>query len=105
MRQSVDVNLQHLVPHISFNFGTRDGWSYLSAGMGSSAVTTRTGEVDPADHETGRLRSFHFGGGARWFLKSRLAFGFDVRFYQVDNGQSGEPRKTFLTVGAGFSLR
>jgi len=29
-------------PQISFNFGTRDGWSYLSAGAGRMDVVTKT---------------------------------------------------------------
>jgi hypothetical protein len=111
-RQSVEIALRHVAPQVSFNFGSRDGWSYLSAGAGPTLVSTKTTEVDPAERETGRLTTLNFGAGARWFLKSRLAFGFDIRFYRMDPGRAGEgslaeptPRKMLLTFGAGVSFR
>jgi hypothetical protein len=111
-RQSVEVGLRHAAPQVSFNFGSRDGWSYLSAGAGPTMVSTKTAAVDPAERETGRLTTLNFGAGARWFLKTRLAFGFDIRFYRMQPGTAGEgeaaeptPRKMLLTVGAGLSFR
>ena len=35
-------------PQVSFNFGGRDGWSYLSGGMGTSRLTLRTAGDDLA---------------------------------------------------------
>ena len=34
-----------LVPQLSINFGRKLGWSYLSAGLGTSKVTSRADAV------------------------------------------------------------
>jgi hypothetical protein len=63
----------------------------------------------PADEES--LKTLNWGGGARWFAKSHLAFSFDVRFYAINPGVSslpgknGSPRTTFIVIGAGISLK
>ena len=103
--QSVQLDMRVLAPQVSFNFGTREGWSYLSAGLGMTEVTTRTGNVTPSRRESGRLTSLNFGGGARWFLKSHLAFTFDVRMHRVAAGSTGTPGMMILAVGAGFTVR
>jgi hypothetical protein len=56
------------------------------------------------------LQTLNYGGGARWFIKNRLAFSLDVRIYQVQPGTPvmplpGSPRIQLLIVGAGISLR
>ena len=37
-----------------------------------------------ADEEP--LKTINYGGGARWFTKTHLAFSFDVRFYAINPG-------------------
>lgn len=108
--------LTSIGPQVSVNFGTRAGWSYLSAGLGRARVSTRTsafvdeaGQVvaQPRLRESGTRSSINVGGGARWFAKSRLAFSFDVRFHII--GAGGEdiptPGTTLVAVAAGMSLR
>ena len=91
-----------LAPQLSFNFGSRDGWSYLGAGLGRAWIDTSLhGETGPSARESGGLTSINAGGGARWFLVSRLAVGFDVRWHRI----SGPPRATLLTASVGFSVR
>lgn len=103
-------------PQVSVNFGSRAGWSYLSAGIGRARITTRTSAfVDEAGRliaqtrllESGTRSSINVGGGARWFAKPRLAFSFDVRFHIVAAGgdETSTPRTTLVAVAAGISLR
>jgi hypothetical protein len=98
-------------PQLSLNFGNGHGWSYLSGGIGVAnwAVVPEGQEGFPADSES--LRTLNYGGGARWFAKSHLAFSLDVRFYAIDPGtpfianQLGSPRTTLMIIGAGISLK
>ena len=63
----------------------------------------------PAGFE--KLKTINDGGGARWFMKTHLAFSFDVRFYAINPGTPffagalGSPRTTLLVIGAGVSVR
>jgi len=94
-----------VAPQLSFNFGTHDGWSYLSGGYGIAhtrgqvSTTPVAGEATPATATRGR-RSFsvNFGGGARWFLREHLAVGFDVRFHRL-------PSKQIVGLSVGMSVR
>jgi hypothetical protein len=102
---------------LSLNFGSRAGWSYLSAGLGRAQLATRASsfadeddddEITPArrvDHRS--LSAINFGGGARWFAKPRLAFSFDVRFHVIGagGGEAPTPGTTLLAASAGVSLR
>ena len=91
-----------IAPQVSFNFGSRAGWSYLSAGLGRASVkTTVDSDEGTTHHDADGLNALNFGGGARWFLAARLAVGFDVRFNRV----SGDTKATLTSLSAGFSLR
>lgn len=98
-------------PQLSFNFGSGRGWSYLSGGIGLSQWSLIPDDrADPFPSDTERLKTINYGGGARWFAKSHLAFSFDVRFYAINPGSPylgnpGPPRTTLLIVGAGVSLK
>ena len=102
--QRLTLTMQMIAPQVSANFGSRDGWSYLSAGIGTASITTETADVMPGRQESGRLRSVNFGGGARWFIKPRLAFGFDLRAHMIAAG-SDTPKTSVLAVAAGLSTR
>lgn len=131
-RQQVQTDVRLFAPQISFNFGTRDGWSYVSAGYGTAEVVTKTAVVNPARRQSERVDALNVGGGARWFFMSHLAFGFDVRLHRVGAGTAGpigrtgppppaeEPPQTppaapeplpptpgrmSVVVGVGFSIR
>jgi hypothetical protein len=100
-----------IAPQLSFNFGNGNGWSYISGGVGPStwAVVPSGQEGFAADSET--LKTLNYGGGARWFMKSHLAFSFDVRFYAIAPGTPffagapGSPRTTLVVIGAGISVK
>lgn len=109
VRPSVE-ELTSFSPQLSFNFGTGNGWSYISGGIGTAtwAVTPQGQEGFPAD--TDRLRTANYGVGARWFMKSHVAFSFDVRVYTINAGFSyfglpASPRTALLIIGAGVSLK
>ena len=68
-----------VAPQLSLNFGSRAGWSYLSAGLGRAQLSTRASSfVDEDDDDEitaarvldhGGRSAINFGGGARWFAK------------------------------------
>lgn len=96
-----------LSPQLSFNFGGRDGWSYVSGGVGRSRLTlfrrdSKEPSVRPAD-------TLNYGGGARWFVNRRVALSLDLRFYAVSPlertaTEPASPRMTLVvaSVGAAF---
>jgi hypothetical protein len=99
-----------LTPQLSFNFGSGDGWSYISGGIGQAvwSIVPDGQQRLPGDEE--RLRTINYGGGARWFVKRHLAFTFDVRVHALDPGAPfgalpGSPRTNLLIIGAGVSVK
>lgn len=108
--QGLTERFTSVTPQLSFNFGDGDGWSYISGGIGPAQRTLVPlgGGISEIDEQ--RLRTINYGGGARWFIKSHIAFTLDVRFHQVDPtigllGLPGSPRSTILIIGAGASFR
>jgi hypothetical protein len=99
-----------LAPQLSFNFGNGHGWSYISGGLAraSWSLVPDNRPAFPSDSE--RLKTINYGGGARWFMKTHLAFSFDVRFYAINPGSPyftfpGSPRTTLMVIGAGVSVK
>jgi hypothetical protein len=97
-------------PELSFNFGTGNGWSYISGGLGLATWSIIADGSEPAPADLERLRIVHYGAGARWFAKTHLAFAVDVRFYQNQPGASQldlppTPRSSHMVLGAGISLK
>jgi hypothetical protein len=102
--QRLSLTMRVIAPQISFNFGSRDGWSYLSAGLGIGSVNTEATDASPGTEESGLRRSLNFGGGARWFIKPRVAFSIDLRAHQMA-GVDVTPRVSVFAVSAGMSIR
>jgi len=106
---TVTTRFSTVSPQLSLNFGTDDGWSYISGGIGQARLTTVRADL-PAGESAARVRSTNYGGGARWFTSPRLAFTFDVRFYTVNAREPtatrpGYPRSRFMVISAGISVR
>jgi hypothetical protein len=106
---TIETRFRAISPQISFNFGHRDGWSYISGGMGWASLTSEraTPEARPDD---GRRKTINYGGGARWFAKKHLALSLDLRFYAVSPrtataGQPGYPRMTVIVFSGGVAFR
>lgn len=97
-----------IAPQLSFNFGTHEGWSYLSGGYGTSNTHAEVNIPASFDGESGsrhrHVSALNFGGGARWFLREHLAFGFDVRFHRLLAGKS-VPSSQSVGLSVGVSLR
>jgi hypothetical protein len=95
------------------NFGRKSGWSYLSAGLGRSKVTSRADAVGttPAQVVPEAWNSaLNFGGGARWFMKPRLGAGFDMRFVKLASRSQtatlpSAKRTQMWTISVGISLQ
>jgi hypothetical protein len=99
-----------LAPQLSFNFGSGNGWSYISGGIASSTWSIVPDGLDSFPTDQQRLKTINYGGGARWFIKPHLAFSFDVRFYAIAPSEPfgflpGSPRTTLLVIGAGISVK
>jgi hypothetical protein len=108
--QPVTEVFKEFSPQLSLNFGSGNGWSYLSAGIGRSvwSIVAEGGTPLPQDEDP--IRTINYGGGARWFAKKRLAFSLDVRLYEIDAVPAtatfnGSPRTVLLVIGAGISVR
>src|SRR5262245_11659278 len=94
---------------LSLNFGHRDGWSYLSVGMGPLSFATWTTDETPADRPPVQM-TINLGGGARWFVSRHVAFCFDLRFYQTEPevqtaSYPGRQRSQLRVLSAGISIR
>jgi hypothetical protein len=85
-------------PQISINFGTSDGWSYLSAGAGVASVNANPGAISD------KVSTINWGGGARWFLGPHLGVGFDIRIRTFKAGDF-TPKGTSVAIGAGVSMK
>jgi hypothetical protein len=111
----VHTRLTSIAPQLSMNFGHALGWSYLSAGLGTTKVESEAmipsrSTVVFTPRESGWVKTVNFGGGARWFIKDRFGVGFDLRWYQVSTVPAsathpGAPRVTLVTAGVGIVLK
>ena len=106
---TVKARWSHFSPQLSLNFGSRDGYSYLTMGSGKSKLTTELEDDQQADPESS-VRTLNYGGGARWFIKKHLAFNLDLRFYSINAeaaaaGRTANPKMRLLVFGAGVSIR
>ena len=106
---TVNSRFSALSPQISFNFGSRDGWSYISGGIGWSTFTAERADAPLPDQES-RSKTVNYGGGARWFAKKHLALSLDLRFYAINpqeptSTRPGVPRMTMMAFSVGAALR
>jgi hypothetical protein len=100
----VRVDMRTLAPQVSFNFGTADGWSYLSTGVGFTEVLARTVDSVDRSRSSGWVMTINGGGGARWFLTRHVAFGLDARLHSVA-GTDTMSASMLFSIAAGISLR
>lgn len=97
-----------VAPQLSFNFGGRDGWSYISGGPGTARLTLFPLHEDRAPGR--RTSALNYGGGARWFVKEHLAFSIDLRFYAMSPleetaTEPASPRMTLMVLSIGASFK
>jgi len=104
------MTVSTIAPQVSFNFGTREGWSYLSGGYGTTQTNAKV--ETPAEGSTAagtlmrgrRTGSINIGGGARWFVRDHVAVGFDVRFHRF-GATPGLPSTQIVGLLVGVSAR
>lgn len=106
---TVNSRFSSMAPQVSFNFGTRDGYSYISGGIGSSAFTAERKDA-PLPDPGSRSKTINYGGGARWFAKKHVAMSMDLRFYAVNPEEASATRQarsrmTLMTLSFGVALR
>lgn len=91
-----DATLETIAPQLSFNFGTSDGWSYLSVGAGTARVKAVASASSSA---------INAGGGARWFVNRHFAVSFDVRFHKIAADGDTMGASTQVSAAVGLSLK
>ena len=109
----VRTSITSLAPQVSINFGQKLGWSYLSAGLGTSKVTSRADAVGttPATAVPDSWNSaLNFGGGAKWFMKPHLGASFDVRFVKLASRSATDTlpsakRTQLWNISVGISIQ
>lgn len=106
---TVSSRFRAISPQVSFNFGARDGYSYISGGIGWSTFTAERQDQPLPDPES-RIKTINYGGGARWFAKKHLAVSMDLRFYAVNpqlptSSRPGFPRMTLMAFSVGAAIR
>ena len=106
---TVTTRFSSVAPQISFNFGKREGWSYISGGLGWARLTTER-EDRSETASAPRTKAINYGGGARWFAKKHLAVSLDLRFYAINPQEAvgtrpGYPRMTLLVLSGGVGFK
>jgi hypothetical protein len=110
VERAVTERFTAVAPQLSFNFGTGNGWSYISGGIGPAVLSIVPDGRRSSAADDERLMTVNYGGGARWFTRPHLAFTFDVRFYAFPAGTPhagfpGSPPFTLFVAGAGISIK
>jgi len=105
-RGGAEARFLSAAPQLSFNFGHRRGWSYVSGGISASRLTIAAAGTSGGP----RAQTIDYGGGARWFARDHLAFSFDLRFYAIsptfrEAEFPARGRARMLVVSAGISLK
>ena len=105
---TVTTRLSTVAPHVSWNLGHRLGWSYLSGGVGLAKVSSEA--AGDAGDPSGWGTVYHYGAGARWFLRERIAVSLDMHFWALTPraataDRPGASATTHVAFGAGLSIR
>lgn len=109
----VHTSVVNLAPHLSINFGHKLGWSYLSAGLGTTRVKSSADAVGTTPEiviPEAWNQALNFGGGARWFMKEHLGASFDVRFVKLGSRAAtatlpAAMRTQTWSISAGISIQ
>jgi hypothetical protein len=108
--RSATGQMTSVAPQLSLNFGTGDGWSYISGGYGVTRWSLRPDGAPAVAADEAWVSTVDYGAGARWFAKPHLAFHFDIRWRTISAGAPqatlpGAPRLNMFVLGAGISLK
>jgi hypothetical protein len=108
---TVRTRVQGFSPQVSLNFGSRRGYSYVSAGIGrmGRTIVNTSGVMKASVPELTRVTTLNYGGGARWFSTSHVAFSFDLRFYKLNEQEAtvrsaALPKQTLFVGSVGIAI-
>ena len=109
----VHTGITSFAPQISMNFGHKLGWSYISAGVGKSKVTSSADAVGTTPEMVvpeAWNSALNFGGGAKWFMKPHLGASFDARFVKLSSRAATDTlpsakRTQLWNISAGISIQ
>ncbi|MDO8835361.1 MAG: outer membrane beta-barrel protein [Vicinamibacterales bacterium] len=107
--READTRFRTVGSQLSVNFGNREGWSYLSAGLGySTFATSNAAYLEP--ETLPKRRTLNYGFGARWGFREHMAFSLDFRFYRIAAQEAtpavaAAPGTTRFTLGAGLAFK
>lgn len=107
--READTRFRALASQVSLNFGSRNGWSYLSGGYGVSGFGISNRYYAAPDPLPSR-RTVNFGAGARWTVRGRVALSMDLRFYRMappanPTGLPTDAQTTRMVFGTGLSFK
>ena len=111
---AVSERLSSADGQLSFNFGTGQGWSYISGGIGRSQWSIVPAGAAATSADSATLPTTNYGGGAHWSIKRHVGFSLDARVYEIQPGPTtiianqlrpGSPRTRLFVVGAGMFLK
>lgn len=106
---AVNQRIKGFSGNMSLNFGDRNGWSYLTGGMGPTIFKTYLGDTAPPDPAPNKM-TINMGGGARWFVNDHFALTFDLRFYLLRpepavGSHPARQRFRLLALSGGIALK
>jgi hypothetical protein len=107
---TVRTRFSAVSPQVSLNFGARNGWSYISGGLGWARFSMEREDLTAATEDAPRRRTLNYGGGARWFMREHVAFSLDLRFYSIaaqaaTTEHPDMPKMRRMVFSAGVSFR
>jgi hypothetical protein len=96
-------------PEVSFNFGHRNGWSYISGGL-FGASKLYLDRADKPGTDAPFRQTLNYGAGARWFTNHHMAFSVDIRWFTLAEQPPtatvvGQPHTTLMVLRAGIAVR
>ena len=104
---AIERRVKALSGQFSLNFGHRRGWSYLTGGTGSGTFDTYLAGATPSLE---RRTTVNYGGGARWFTSTHLAFTLDLRYYKfpaanATSSTAARPKGRIMVFSVGIAAK
>ena len=98
---AVAISARVIAPQVSLNFGTSEGWSYLSGGVGMAWLRGQFTDADGVEtsRRSGGVAAINVGGGARWFFATHVALSVDLRLHRLsENPAEVDSPGTLATI-------
>jgi hypothetical protein len=104
---AIERHFSSASPQLTFNFGRKRGWSYLSVGEAPISFDTYFVGNTP---DGLRPVTLNYGGGGRWFSTKHVAYSVDLHFYATKPATptlivGQRARQTVIFFSMGISIR